>query len=572
MRNRFVIRLKNNMTEWVQKRDYLSLFCVLMVLSLSISFAIDLICGGKIFSNWITPVRTNVTMDFYNSIRVLGAKDRNPYTNYATSYPPLALIFYYVMGMFLPTDLQTDLEKMPGTSLSAMLYLISLLVLSVLQFEIVSMQKTGAKNVQRVFGVLSLFTVGMIWNYERGNIIVISLILTMFFMFYWESENKVVSELAMISLALAAGLKIYPAVFGLLVLHKREYKKVCRLVIYGILAIIVPFFAFEGITAIPIFFKALAGISNRGSVVDMLGGISLSGIVKTLLIWGGWDCTYLPSAVQKIAYIVLILVCILIHYYRQEWKRVTALTLMMLIVPGLSLEYVLMFMIIPLVFFLKEKNHAKLDVIYFISMCLLCIPLPLFNMTSIREMLPINRREFSVSQLIWQMALLFLLILLLAEGVVRLVEEVRKSKRVSAFVSLMLCMVLFVSSAFVIEKAVSQTIKEKNDIGQSAIATYTEWNVDANEIVFVAGNPARIYDVKEKNGMPVLEQQELYQNIEQIQEKYAEDRVDIIISRKTLDGLRDELCTSVKNDLKSNYRCVRKNNDWYCYQLREERS
>ena len=49
--------------------------------------------------------------------------------------------------------------------------------------------------------------------------------------------------------ALAAGLKLYPAIFGLLLLFDKKYKEAIRLVVYGILAVVIPFILISTIPA-----------------------------------------------------------------------------------------------------------------------------------------------------------------------------------------------------------------------------------------------------------------------------------------------------------------------------------
>lgn len=101
------------------------------------------------------------------------------------------------------------------------------------------------------FGII--FNYGMLYAYERGNIVIYSFICSMMFVFFQNSKNKYMREIALMSLAFAAGLKIYPAFLGCL-LYNKEYKRAIRTVIYGIIMFIVPFFAFqEKLSGLPIF-------------------------------------------------------------------------------------------------------------------------------------------------------------------------------------------------------------------------------------------------------------------------------------------------------------------------------
>lgn len=67
-----------------------------------------------------------------------------------------------------------------------------------------------------------------------------------FYIFNYDSENKVRRELALISLALAASFKLTPAVLGILLIYNKQWKEVVRVIIYGLIFGIVPFLFFHG--------------------------------------------------------------------------------------------------------------------------------------------------------------------------------------------------------------------------------------------------------------------------------------------------------------------------------------
>lgn len=70
--------------------------------------------------------------------------------------------------------------------------------------------KKGTKAEKIVFTISMLFTVPFLYQYERGNIIFLALCFTMLFFLWKDSENRILWELSLFSLAGAAGLKIYP--------------------------------------------------------------------------------------------------------------------------------------------------------------------------------------------------------------------------------------------------------------------------------------------------------------------------------------------------------------------------
>lgn len=70
-------------------------------------------------------------------------------------------------------------------------------------------------------------------------------------------------ELALICLACAAAMKLYPALFGLLLLSDKKYKEAVRAVIYGIVLLVVPFFFMGGVGQIPQMLKNSLTLNNN---------------------------------------------------------------------------------------------------------------------------------------------------------------------------------------------------------------------------------------------------------------------------------------------------------------------
>ena len=56
----------------------------------------------------------------------------------------------------------------------------------------------------------------------------------MFFVFNYNSENTVIRNLALLSLAIATGLKLYPVFFGLLLLNKKHKEDAVKAIVYDV--------------------------------------------------------------------------------------------------------------------------------------------------------------------------------------------------------------------------------------------------------------------------------------------------------------------------------------------------
>lgn len=96
--------------------------------------------------------------------------------------------------------------------------------------------------------------------FERGNILLIALLCTFTYVLLYDSNNKIYRYISYICLAVAAAIKIYPAIFGVFsVINRKSGKEVCVLIMLGVTMFFAPFALFGGghswIYGICIWFK-----------------------------------------------------------------------------------------------------------------------------------------------------------------------------------------------------------------------------------------------------------------------------------------------------------------------------
>ena len=116
---------------------------------------------------------------------------------------------------------------------------------------------------------------------ERGNMSLLVLILLMYAMALKDSTKIWERETALLLFAMAAALKLYPAVFGLLYLISKRYKEAVRLVIYGallfthqlygVLFFFLPFVFFQGVHGFQIFLHNINAVGSGATGVTIVG-------------------------------------------------------------------------------------------------------------------------------------------------------------------------------------------------------------------------------------------------------------------------------------------------------------
>ena len=327
-------------------------------------------------------------MDFFNSL----AETRGavPYTAYETLYPPLANLFFYLLQLCVPRNVaaqwagtHAEVVAMRGTDLDLrshqapmLLFLIYIVIVTILMLEVVERSLKNENTHAKLIAVASVFCCGNLFAIERGNIITLSFIFSLFFLANYNSERPVLRELALLSLAVAAGLKLYPALLGIVLLEERQWKRAIRTILYGILLFVGPFFFFGGLEAIKIFFRVLTGFeqSEAGSFVNY----GIYGVVATFFAVmsnrTGISCEYIgvTAAIVKV-----LLGAVLIFDYctsSEKWEKHLILTLAMVFYQK-SVNYTLIFFLLPFVSFLKENPYVtKKNGVYYLFFMLVLVP------------------------------------------------------------------------------------------------------------------------------------------------------------------------------------------------------
>jgi len=269
--------LKKKVIKLDSIKEYSTLYICLAVLSTVTLFIVELMWNGNYRYLHADPYDTG--MDFLNSIvYTTGGK---PYFQYGTIYPPLANLFFYILNGMVPSGISAkwpktgdDILKLRGSILDLRIYqntvfawLLYSVIIAVLIFSVVtSYEKNRLKGI--LLGIAILLSHGVLYALERGNIILISLFFLLIFTKYFDSDNKVLREAALLALVISADLKLYPAVFGLLLLGNKQYREALRAIIYGIMGFILPLFAFEGLGAFKKYFTLLFSYNNNTNLKD----------------------------------------------------------------------------------------------------------------------------------------------------------------------------------------------------------------------------------------------------------------------------------------------------------------
>jgi len=339
-----------------------------------------------------------------------------PYIN-NSSYPPLACLFFAFFAKQIPVEADGGFDfSAPANNI---LFLAYMLVTISAFINLLNSAKAGNQFEKAFFGMIVLLSAPYIYMFERGNIIFVALLFLMAFVFGKDSKNKYVRELSYICLGIAAALKIYPAVFGLLLIKDKDYKAAVRVTLYGIAFFVIPFFAYNGFHDMYRMYSDIRFAEDQFAGTGVGGKVNLSSTISVIMGLLGND--YMAPIIQRIfvvlPFIYLIFAVIACMFHKSKWKIYTLLVTMIILVPTFSFVYTLIFFIIPLVFFLDTKEKRT----WIDWACLICfvgIMVPIVhNPTELLKNFQVGF-DYLFSTFIQGIAVLLISVILVLEGLI----------------------------------------------------------------------------------------------------------------------------------------------------------
>lgn len=355
---------------------------------------------GDLWNHFFFYDSIDVGMDFFHSIEYV--KGRMPYLKFDTLYPPLANLFFLIIYYCVPikvselwADNFTDSISMRGTSADLrgyqscfMLFIFFFLIVTILIIFLVQyMMKNRDQWKRNLISMAVVLSYGMLLSYERGNIIILVFLLSLFFVCFYKSDNRFLRETALIMLALSAGIKLYPAFLGILLLRDKQYKSSVRCIIYGIMTVVVPMFFFE---------EGISGLLQWIRIVMNFGSTNISPWQGNSFVNIEYGVKYLLQLLFKIELSdtlfgvigLLITACLLLGalIQKEDWIAILMLVLAITMFQNQG-DYIFILYLIPLLKYLEDNTESfSKYVVPILFVMILLWPIPLFhNQTGINS-------------------------------------------------------------------------------------------------------------------------------------------------------------------------------------------
>lgn len=373
--------------------------------------------------------------DFWYSVRI--ARSRHPYIlsdkrGIGFPYPPLGFFLYYLIGVGLPESYFESYNTLAHQVLSASYYMVITTVFLMGVFALITtiMERQRVDKYEiYMFISCMMFSALFIFNYERGNNVLYTFFFLCLYVFYNSSSNKKMQEISYISLAIAAGLKMSPAIFGVFLLKERRWKEAVRCAIYGLILFILPIFFFDGIGDIfRLKYLIREYLEQYGNT---FGGWRVDFVyaLKILAIQFGVDVLAVEGLLKTFSLTLSVLLFGVAFLSKDRWKSVLALSLIVTAGIEISWTYNAIYLFIPLLYFLYfENNCKKMGWIYILLFSLILVPLPFPVIEFMKNEL--SNFPITFQCYIEELAILAMAILLIMETLIKcILLYVRSAKR-----------------------------------------------------------------------------------------------------------------------------------------------
>ncbi len=358
-------------------------------------------------------------MDYFNCLP--GVAGKNPYENNCM-YPPLSeLIFFVFSKVITHKKLSMPDPRLMRTDQLALLSLLLYLAIpiTICIFAISDYIKSG--KIQKRFVVIAfLLSTPFMYTIERGNVLIYSFAAVLVYMCYYNSDKKWLRELALIGLAVSAGIKLYPAIFGLLLVKDKRWKEAVRCMIYGVFFVFAPFLVFGGYRSFEVMLATLQSNSGGFGPTGFNCKLNFACIFDTFgVMWFGRNESY--SWGQTVAYVLSALLIIAAFVTKKRWKSVLYLTLVMIGVPAFSFYYTGIFVLIPFLMYIagEEKEMSWRELLYAPAFIAFLAPFPI----SIGELEKLS--DINVNIQICSICILFMTIWGIIDALIDLIARIK---------------------------------------------------------------------------------------------------------------------------------------------------
>lgn len=338
----------------MKKVKYIDCFLAVSVINTVFFFCVNYIKKGvyakQVFLSW-----QNQFSDYFWQISLM--VDRQNVYNTGAPFPPFAYLMYYFLWMLNPIrELDfIDWEGFKNFENNLTFFLLYNVVQIILLVYVIRKVLDFETEEKRMF-----FSISICLSYpilatslQRGNSVFLTTIILIMAWHLIDKSESLKKELGLFLISIAAGIKMYPALCGIYFIKKREKRTTIRLLLYGLLIFLIPFIFFGGTDALK---KLIENYIHRmGTSEPHL--CTFKGLAYFIFnqYLGAKDETALLYA-GIFSNLMLFLLLFFFFITKLKWKEILFLAGIFSAYIPTGWMYTSVYMLIPLLFFLKSHN------------------------------------------------------------------------------------------------------------------------------------------------------------------------------------------------------------------------
>lgn len=339
------------------------------IFSLAIIFSAVLMWAVSYFTT--RPVRLlvfeNDGLFFQDCIEGLADWNAANYTLEASIYhTPFVCIIYHILSAFSGEKIQTAEEI--GHSQQIMTFLLIFFGLILFAFfKMMDKNLSRFRLAERILLPMSFMVTGpFLYWLSNGNLIFVSLVCCYFYLIGYDNNSGVIRAVSYLLLAIAVGISFYPIIFAVLSVGKRKKESIFSAAV-AILFWGLPYIKYGGSE----FTASIKALIRGGALLQYEGKANYS----FLSIMNSLSNILLGKDAGKIVIFLLgLVICTLVFVLgREKWKKVFACSLFFIMFSQPCPYHNLLFMYLPLLFFLENKRENG-DGIYLFGFIIIFIP------------------------------------------------------------------------------------------------------------------------------------------------------------------------------------------------------
>lgn len=363
----------NDSTASLLTNMFILFFAINGIACLAMAFATD----GETWSNLmhVNPSPTRKIAQFEDYILNLQYSGSQSFHKNAETLTPFSQIIYLILAQFLPSkhifnSLIVTYPVILRNQTFMYLYLLLTMVAIVLLYRLNrSVLRNNHLNMRdEVVSFLLVVSYPTIYCVEKGNIALFSLVLVLTFIIYHNANKHLIKELCYIALAVSAAITPYTIIFALLLLKEKNKKailNIARTILYFLIISISPA-VFTGFSNLLTYIKTFVSVSANNFVP---GNMSIA----NLLLFFGISNSFVIYTVMILTGIIAIIAMIKLP---EMWQKTAAAVYIILNIFSVSDAVAAIFVFIPFVFLLAQKEHKAADWLYMLSFACLITPFP----------------------------------------------------------------------------------------------------------------------------------------------------------------------------------------------------